>query len=102
MFDTLNAREVMAGLATNEIALIDVRESKKFLRHHISGAVSIPIQEIPDRLGEIPTNKRVVFCCDDGKMAGATVTFLAGFARLVNVFSLNGGIENWVQAEHAA
>lgn len=102
MFDTLNAREVMAGLATNEIALIDVRESKKFRHHHISGAVSIPIQEIPDRLDEIPKNKRVVFCCDDGNMAGATATFLAGYAHLVNVFSLSGGIENWARVMHAA
>jgi 3-mercaptopyruvate sulfurtransferase SseA len=46
------------------IMLVDVRNRDDFLTNHIKGAVSIPLDEIPDRYQEIPQDKEVIVYAD--------------------------------------
>lgn len=41
--------------------IIDVRSHGEYDDSHIKGSVSIPLNEIPERLSEIPKDKLVVF-----------------------------------------
>lgn len=41
--------------------IIDVRSRGEYDKSHIKGSVSIPLNEIPTRLSEIPKDKLVVF-----------------------------------------
>jgi len=43
-----------------DVIVIDVRGTTSYETGHITGARSIPISEIPDRLDEIPRDKRLV------------------------------------------
>lgn len=93
MFETLSSRELIKGLENQVYVVVDVREPEQFFQHHIPGALSIPRQEIVERLHEIPADKAVVFYCEDGKLAGTVTTFLKGYARLENLYTLKGGIK---------
>lgn len=42
-----------------KIILIDVRNPESY-KNHIPGAINIPIEELEDRLGEIPRSRTVV------------------------------------------
>jgi rhodanese-related sulfurtransferase len=52
-------RRVDAGRAT----VIDVRPAEEYAAGHIPGAVSIPVEELADRLAEVPPDQEIVAYC---------------------------------------
>jgi hypothetical protein len=46
-----------------EAVLVDVRTEGTFDAAHIAGAISLPSGEIPNRYGELPTDRLIVFYC---------------------------------------
>ena len=46
--------------------LLDVREKDEFDYAHIKGAVNIPLSELRDRMGEVPTDRPVYTYCRSG------------------------------------
>ena len=50
---------VRKGLAT----VIDVRPIEEYRAGHIAGAISIPVDELKDRLAELPRNQEIVAYC---------------------------------------
>ncbi len=55
--------ELAERLARDEVFLIDVRPSMEYESGHILGAVCMPIEELPERLGEIPRDRPVIAYC---------------------------------------
>lgn len=47
-------------LAENQIKLVDIRAASYFSRGHIKGAISIPLEQLPERLGELPISEEVI------------------------------------------
>ena len=46
-----------------EIYLIDVRPAIEYAHGHLPGAVSLPVDELPARLEELPTDRRIAAYC---------------------------------------
>ncbi len=46
--------------------LVDVRTFNEYGLGHLPGAINIPVQELADRLGELPRNKPIVLYCASG------------------------------------
>jgi NADPH-dependent 2,4-dienoyl-CoA reductase/sulfur reductase-like enzyme/rhodanese-related sulfurtransferase len=60
--------ELFRGVPTAEWPLlIDVRTPQEFAAGNIPGAVNIPIDELRDRLGEIPRDREIVVYCQVGQ-----------------------------------
>jgi rhodanese-related sulfurtransferase len=55
--------ELIARLRNGEVVLIDVRPREEFEAGHIQGARSIPIEELQDRLAELPADREIVAYC---------------------------------------
>jgi rhodanese-related sulfurtransferase/predicted transcriptional regulator len=55
--------ELAARLRRGEVVLVDVRPSVEFGAGHIDEARSIPLEELEDRLAELPTDREVVAYC---------------------------------------
>jgi rhodanese-related sulfurtransferase len=47
--------------------LLDVRTAKEFAAGHVPGAVNVPIDELRDRLGEIPKGRPTAAYCQVGQ-----------------------------------
>lgn len=43
--------------------MLDVRPREEYAGGHIPGAVSIPLEELADRLQELPDGKQIVAYC---------------------------------------
>ena len=57
-------RDQLQQLArTSNITVIDVRPAEEYAAGHIPGAVSIPLDELADRLAEIPDDGQIVAYC---------------------------------------
>jgi rhodanese-related sulfurtransferase len=50
-------------LGRGEVVLVDVRPSQEFAAGHIEGARSIPLDELTQRLAELPDDREVVAYC---------------------------------------
>lgn len=74
--------------------LLDVRNRTEFELARIEGATLIPVDELDERLDELPRDRPIVCYCLAGKRSRRAVTLLAerGYGQL---FNLAGGIEAW-------
>jgi rhodanese-related sulfurtransferase/predicted transcriptional regulator len=61
--DAVGRDELIARLRKGDVVLVDVRPPEEFQAGHIKGARSIPIDELEDRLAELPTDREVVAYC---------------------------------------
>ena len=55
--------ELQGSLSGDRVFLIDVRPALEFESGHLPGAVSIPVEELPSRLDELPRDRRIVAYC---------------------------------------
>jgi len=55
--------ELLRRTRAGEIVVLDVRPATEYRAGHIPGAVSIPVQELADRLDELPAGADVVAYC---------------------------------------
>jgi DNA-binding transcriptional ArsR family regulator/rhodanese-related sulfurtransferase len=62
-FSQIAADEVRTRLHVGDIVLLDVRPSIEFNAGHLPGGLSIPIDELPQRLDELPTETLIVTYC---------------------------------------
>ena len=76
--------------------LVDVRTPEEFSSGHIPGAVNIPVQELADRLSEVPTDEDVIVYCRSGNRSGQAMTILAN-NNYTQIYDM-GAISAWQQA----
>ena len=55
--------ELQRRLATGQVVAVDVRPAVEYAAGHIPGALSIPLDQLADRLAELPTTLAVVAYC---------------------------------------
>jgi len=55
--------ELLGRIRRREVTLLDVRPAAEYAAAHLPGALSIPLPELPGRIGEIPRGKEVVVYC---------------------------------------
>jgi rhodanese-related sulfurtransferase len=61
--DAIGRDELVDRLRRGDVVLIDVRPAEEFEAGHIDGARSIPLDELQDRLAELPPDHEVVAYC---------------------------------------
>jgi 3-mercaptopyruvate sulfurtransferase SseA len=55
--------ELRQKVATGSAVLLDVRDPQSYSIQHAEGAISIPLQEVAMRAGELPRDKQIVTYC---------------------------------------
>lgn len=61
--EVIGRDELIARMAKGEVVLVDVRPAHEFAAGHIDGARSIPLDELQERLAELPAGREVVAYC---------------------------------------
>lgn len=61
--DPIGPEDLAERLAAGDVMLIDVRPAEEYAAGHITGARSIPLPELRDRLAELPSDREVVAYC---------------------------------------
>ena len=80
----------------SELHLLDVREQDEWDAGHIEGSQHIPLGDLGERLGEVPTEGIVVAVCRSGVRSDRAARGLrqSGFAAE----NLDGGVIAWTRA----
>ena len=78
---------------------LDVRSQDEWDQFHIKGSTLIPLDELPDRLSELPKDKDIVVVCRSGhrSQSGTAILQKAGFTQ---VYFLSGGLLAWQEANY--
>jgi len=95
MVQEITPKALKARLDAGEaIPIIDIRESWELEQSRLDGAIHIPMNDIPDSLDQIPTDKPVVLMCHLGQRSAFVADWMNG-RGYDKVYSLAGGIDAW-------
>jgi rhodanese-related sulfurtransferase len=99
--EAMSRDELRKRLRRNEVVLVDVRPAEEFDAGHIDGALSIPLDELDERLAELPAGTEIVAYCRGAFCAYAhdAVRRLRAGGRAAR--RLEGGWPEWHVAEQA-
>lgn len=75
---------------SKDIFIIDTRTSAEYEMGHIEGAVNIPLDELRNRLSEVPHNKKIILYCAVG-LRGYLASRILSQNGFTQVYNLSGG-----------
>lgn len=61
--DAVDSDELLKRLESGDAVILDVRPEPEYAGGHLPGAIHIPLEELPDRLAELPRNREIVAYC---------------------------------------
>jgi rhodanese-related sulfurtransferase len=78
---------------------LDVRNQDEWDQFHIAGSTLIPLDQLQNRLNELPNDQDIVVVCLSGHRSQSGVAILqqAGFTR---ISCLTGGLQAWMDASY--
>lgn len=91
----LSATELKNKIQQNDkLLLLDVREPHEYQYARIADSVLIPLNQIPNRLGELDPQQEIVVICHHGMRSLQAANYLvqSGYKNIAN---LTGGIDAW-------
>jgi len=94
-FDKISVDELLERMARDEVELIDVRPEVEFEAGHLPGAVSIPLDELEQRLEELPPGRLIVAYCRGPYCVFADQALELLSSRGWNVARLEEGVAEW-------
>jgi len=91
--------ELRARVAAGDVVVLDVRPVEEYRAGHIPGALSIPIGELAERIGELPEDTEIVVYCrgEYCVLAHDAVRLLTGRGR--RAIRLDDGMLEWRLAD---
>ncbi|MGJ5894661.1 ArsR/SmtB family transcription factor [Streptomyces niveiscabiei] len=91
--------ELRARVAAGDAVVLDVRPAEEYLAGHIPGALSIPVGQLAERIGELPEETEIVVYCrgEYCVLAYDAVRLLTDRGR--RAIRLNDGMLEWRLAE---
>lgn len=95
----LSPDDYVETVRSSDHVLIDVRTPSEFADGFIEGAINIPVQELEQRLSEVPEGQTIVLYCRSGNRSSQAATILenAGFSDIYDM----GGIIQWQGAGYS-
>ncbi len=81
----------------DQLQVVDVREPEEWRAGRIPGSRWIPMNELPDRIGELDQQRPVVTVCRSGHRSGQMAEFLT--ERGYRADNLDGGITAWAEQQ---
>jgi rhodanese-related sulfurtransferase len=93
----LNTTDAKVRIDSKEpLVILDVRQPEEFRAGHIAGARLIPLNELGQRMSELPLDKQILCVCQSGSRSGSATGRLnrAGYQAV----NLRGGMIGWRRA----
>jgi rhodanese-related sulfurtransferase/DNA-binding HxlR family transcriptional regulator len=99
--EAISRDQLLPRLRSKDVVLVDVRPSEEFDAGHIKGALSIPLEELDQRLAELPDDCEIVAYCRGAYCAYAHEAVRRVRATGRQAKRLDGGWPEWQLAEQA-
>jgi rhodanese-related sulfurtransferase len=61
--EPVDRKTLLARVRKGEATVVDVRPAEEYRAGHIQGAISVPLEELKDRIAELPRDQEIVADC---------------------------------------
>jgi hydroxyacylglutathione hydrolase len=78
--------------------LLDIRTPREWAARHISGSVNFPLNHLPERIAEIPRDRRLAVHCAGGYRSSIAASILHQHG-ITNLIEMAGGLSAWEAAK---
>ncbi|CRK84781.1 ArsR/SmtB family transcription factor [Neobacillus massiliamazoniensis] len=95
--DGLSLPELKKRMDNGEVLLLDVRPREEYEEAHIPDAVSIPIEELEEKLSSLPANIDVVAYCRGPYCLISVDAVELLKSKGINAFRLEKSVKDWMQ-----
>ena len=99
----LDSREASSMLASDpeNTVIVDVRRNDEWVTGHATGAIHVPIDDLADRIDEVPQGKKVLFICAAGVRSGLACELAASMGYDTNnLYNVEDGTPFWIEGNH--
>jgi rhodanese-related sulfurtransferase len=77
--------------------VVDVRREDEWVTGHVAGAIHIPVDDLTDRMDEVPRDKTVLFICAAGVRSGLACEVAASMGYdPENLYNIEDGTPFWI------
>lgn len=83
-------------LLSDGALLLDVRRDDEWRAGHARDAVHIPLDQLQERVSELPTDRRIVAVCRSGSRSAQATRYLRQLGH--DAMNLDGGMQAWQRA----
>ena len=92
----------MLAAAPSGTVVIDVRRDDEWEAGHVTGAIHINVDELTDRMSEVPQDKKLLFICAAGVRSGLACEVAASMGYdSENLYNIEDGTPFWIAANHS-
>jgi len=91
----LTREALLERMTSGEVVLLDVRPVPEYLAGHIPGALSVPLDQVPRRLAELPPDREIVAYCRGPFCLLAAEAVQALRARGFRARRFSDGVPEW-------
>jgi rhodanese-related sulfurtransferase len=95
----VDSAEGQAIVAANPdgTVVIDVRRDDEWVTGHVTGAIHIPVDDLSDRISEIPKDKKLLFICAAGVRSGLACEMAVALGyETENLINIEDGTPSWI------
>ena len=98
--DSNEARTILDSDPDNTV-VVDVRRDDEWVTGHVTGAIHVPIDDLADRIDQVPQDKRVLFICAAGVRSGLACEVAASMGYdSENLYNIEDGTPSWIEGNH--
>ena len=98
--DSNEARSIIDSEGSG-VVVIDVRRPDEWIMGHVSDAMHIPIDDLVDRIEELPQEKKLLFICAAGVRSGLACQLAASMGYdSSNLYNIDDGTPFWIAGNH--
>jgi len=95
LFESIDQDELFRRVLAGDITVIDVRSAAEYEVDHLPGAISMPLEELEERLRELPTDRDVVAYCRGPYCVLSFDAMALLRARGFRAHRLGAGVAEW-------
>lgn len=97
---SVHLKDILTEIKEGEAILIDVRPQEEYEHQHITGAMSIPVEDMEDLIELLPKEKKIIAYC-----RGPYCVFATQAVELLNslgydAYRMDEGINEWKLSEY--
>ena len=95
--DSNEAKSMLDSDPDNTV-MVDVRRDDEWVEGHVPGSIHVPVDDLMDRIDEVPKGKTLLFICAAGVRSGLACELAAsvGFDS-EKLYNVEDGVPTWME-----
>lgn len=96
-YTRISSEEANEMVQKGNSVVVDVRQPDEYKDGHVAGALFIPVDDIMNRIGELPDGKDLLFICAAGVRSGLACEMAAAMGvDSERLYNIEEGTPTWI------